>query len=251
MPPLPQPLPPERRTIGQLVAETLRLYGRRFWAALPLGLAFAALNQLRDQPAEIWLAAACAGTVAIALAYAYASALVGGVPLSRRTGLVAVAVGVVAFLPPTVLLRWFILLGLVWLAFFALAVPAAVLEGLGFRDSLRRGVRLARADYVHALGSLATLALLYFLTSVMLAVLLRDQGDQTERIATFLADLVLSPVFLLGAALLYYDQEARERTRNRSGRDSRPGSGGRRVRRRARAAAPPRESPRSPGSTAT
>jgi lysylphosphatidylglycerol synthetase-like protein (DUF2156 family) len=236
--PLPQPLPPERRTIGQLVAETLRLYGRRFWAAVPLGLAFAALDQLRDQPWEVWLPVACAGAVAISLAYAFASALVGGVRLTRRTGLVAVAVGVVAFLPPTVLLRWFILLGLVWLAFFALAVPAAVLERRGVLDSLRRGFRLARADYVHALGSLATLALLYFLTSVMLAVLLREQGDQTERIATFLADLVLSPVFLLGAALLYYDQEARERMRSDAKTDERPGPDVRRVRRRARGGTP-------------
>jgi hypothetical protein len=214
-PPLPRPLPPERRTVGQLVAETLHLYGRRFWVALPLGLAFAVLDQFRDQSWEVWLPVAGVGTVAIALAYAFASALVGGARLTPRTGLVAVAVGVVAFLPPTVLLRWFILLGLVWLAFFALAVPVAVLERRGFVDSLRRGVRLARADYTHALGSLATLALLYFLTSVMLAVLLRDQGDQTERIATFLADLVLSPVFLLGAALLYVDQDARARVREK------------------------------------
>jgi hypothetical protein len=235
-PSVPQALPPDERTIGQLVAETLRLYGRRFWAALPLGLAFAALDQLRDQPLQIWLPVAGAGTIAISLAYALACALVGGVRLTPRTGATAVAAGVVAFLPPTLLLRWFILLGLVWLAFFALAVPVAVLEQRGLRDSLRRGVALARADYVHALGSLATLALLYFLTSVMLAVLLREQGDQTERIATFLADLVLSPVFLLGAALLYYDQEARERARRAQAASSRPG----RVRRRARGPAPRR-----------
>ena len=29
--PLPPPLPPETRTVGQLVAETLKLYGRHFW----------------------------------------------------------------------------------------------------------------------------------------------------------------------------------------------------------------------------
>ena len=212
MPPAPQPLPPESRTVGQLVAETLRLYGRRFWVALPLGLAFAVVNQFRDESPGAWLVAATVGSVAIALAFALASALAGATRLGRDTTPAAVAAGVVAFLPPTLLLRWFILLGLVWLALFALAVPAAVLERRGFVDALRRGLRLARADYVHVLGALATLALLYFLTSVMLAVLLREQGDQTERIAQFLADLVLSPVFLLGGALLYYDQEARART---------------------------------------
>ena len=35
--PLPPPLPPENRTVGQLVAETLKLYGNHFWVALALG----------------------------------------------------------------------------------------------------------------------------------------------------------------------------------------------------------------------
>ena len=35
---LPPPLPPERRTVGQLVAESIRLYGLSFWKALALGV---------------------------------------------------------------------------------------------------------------------------------------------------------------------------------------------------------------------
>ena len=31
---LPPPLPPETRTVGQLVAESIRLYGARFWPSL-------------------------------------------------------------------------------------------------------------------------------------------------------------------------------------------------------------------------
>ena len=38
---LPPPLPPERRTVGQAVAEAVRLYGARFAKALPLGLVVA------------------------------------------------------------------------------------------------------------------------------------------------------------------------------------------------------------------
>ena len=38
MPELPPPAPPETRTAGQLVAETMRLYGRRFWGAVGLGV---------------------------------------------------------------------------------------------------------------------------------------------------------------------------------------------------------------------
>src|SRR5919198_3073475 len=33
----PPPLPPETRTVGQLVAESVRLYQRRFWPSLALG----------------------------------------------------------------------------------------------------------------------------------------------------------------------------------------------------------------------
>ena len=35
---LPPPLPPETRTVGQLVAESLKLYGARFWPSLALGI---------------------------------------------------------------------------------------------------------------------------------------------------------------------------------------------------------------------
>src|SRR5439155_5481440 len=44
--PLPAPLPPETRTVGQLVAETIRLYGERFWVSLPLGLPVAVIDQI-------------------------------------------------------------------------------------------------------------------------------------------------------------------------------------------------------------
>src|SRR5919204_450085 len=35
---LPPPLPPETRTVGQVVAEAIRLYGARFWPSLALGI---------------------------------------------------------------------------------------------------------------------------------------------------------------------------------------------------------------------
>ena len=93
------------------------------------------------------------------------------------------------------------------------------MEGLGFRASIRRGVQLARADYIHVLGSLATLVIVIFLTGLVLFVLLQGLGDSTIRVAAFLALLVLSPLFLLGAGLLYVDQAARvssSSSRNRS-----------------------------------
>ena len=209
MPPLPPPLPPESRTVGQLVAETIRLYGRRFWAALPLGLSVAVLNQLRDLDPRWLVLVALVGAVALTTSYVGATAIAADVRLTRRSVATALAAGFVAFLPLALLLGTFNLLGVAWVAFIGLSVPVALIELAGLRPALRRGMRLARVDYVHALGSLAALAIVYFLTSVMLGVLLRSQGDQTERIALFLADLVLAPLLFLGAALLYYDQAAR------------------------------------------
>lgn len=215
MPPLPPPLPPESRTVGQLVAETIRLYGRRFWAALPLGLSVAVLNQVRDAEWPWALAAALGGALALALSYVGASSIATGVRPSRRSLGVALAAGFVTFLPLALLLGTFNLLGLAWVAFVGLAVPVALTERAGLREALRRGIRLARADFVHMLGSIATLAILYFLTSVALGLLLRNQGDQAERVAFFLADLVLAPILFLGASLLYYDQAARLAARSR------------------------------------
>lgn len=211
---LPPPLPPETRTIGQLVAESIRLYGRRFWRALPLGASVAVLEQVliefRNEVRLVLLATV--GGVLLSASYAAASALAAETRLTRSTGVVAISAGAVAFVPFPFLVLGFVLPGLAWLAFVGLAVPAAVIERLGFRAAFRRATELARADYVHALGSLATLVILYVLTRLVLVLLLRGSGDQTERVAIFLADLVISPMLFLGAALLYFDQAARVRS---------------------------------------
>jgi hypothetical protein len=212
--PLPAPLPPETRTVGQLVAESIRLYGRRFWLALPLGSSVAVLEQaLLEFGNEVrFVLLATVGGVLLSASYAGASALVADTRLTRRSALVAIAAGAAAFVPFPFLVLGFILPGLAWLAFIGLVVPVAVIERTGFRAAFGRATELARADYVHALGSLATLVILYVLTRLVLILLLRESGDQTERIAIFLADLVISPLLFLGAALLYFDQAARVRS---------------------------------------
>lgn len=212
MPPLPPPLPPETRTVGQLVAESLRLYGRKPLAALALGLPVALVDQVGigltvEGRALVFVAAA----PLFSLAYAYAVALAADVRPSPSRWLVAVALGTVVFAPAGYLFPWFSIGSVLWLGFVGLVVPVVLLEGLGGRAALRRAARLGRADYVHAAGSLATLTILFGLTRILLALLLRSQADNTLRVAVFLADLVVSPLIFLGAALLYWDQEARSR----------------------------------------
>jgi hypothetical protein len=207
---LPPPLPPAERTVGQVVAESMRLYGRRFWPSLLLGLPIATItlvsvhHSLGVQMLVLWFA-----TPFLTAAYVFAVRLASTEPLERSALLRAFAVGVVVFLPVPALVRIYVLPALAWLAFFGLAVPAAAHERLGFRDALARGRRLAAADYVHALGSLCALAIVYFITRLMLLLLLHGQADAAVYAAAFAADLIVSPLLFLGPALLYFDQAAR------------------------------------------
>jgi hypothetical protein len=208
--PLPPPLPPESRTVGQVIAESIRLYGRRFWAALALGFPVAAITQVSTgRSLTVATLVLWAGSPLLTAAYIGAIVLAARERPSTRSLAVAFGVGPLVFAPVPVLLRVFVLPALAWLALFGLAVPAAAYERLGFRDALARGRRLGRADYVHALGSLCALGIGYFITRAMLFLLLRSQGDATERVAAFLGDLVISPLIFIGSALLYFDQAAR------------------------------------------
>jgi hypothetical protein len=216
----PEALPPESRPVGQLVAETIRLYGRLFWRALPLGLSLAIVSQLgigRSIAAQV-VSGIVAGSLLLTAAYVAACVLASEAEPGRRRLATAFLAGVLAFAPFPLLTLVFVLPGLAWLALVGLVVPVVVIEGAGLVAAFRRAVALARVDYVHALGSIATLGILYYLTRTLLTSLLRDTGDQTQRIALFLADLVLSPMLFLGAVLLYFDQAARLESRSRSPR---------------------------------
>ena len=211
---LPPPLPPEQRTVGQLVAESIRLYGATFLHALPLGVIVAGANvlavgQARDVATVVLVAAAPVFT----LGYLYATHLATGARPPLASWLVPLAVGVVVWLPAALLFPWFALAAVLWLAFAGLAVPAALVERTGFAESLRRGLELARVDYVHVAGSFATLVVLFVLTRTGLALVLASQADNTVHTAVFVADAVLAPMLFLGGALLYVDQEARLRSR--------------------------------------
>ena len=210
---LPPPLPPAERTVGQLVAESLRLYGRRFWPSLALGVPPAILNLLARvlEDTLLLVVVPVVGGLLLSLSYVGAVALVSERPVAVAR---ALAGGVLVFLPFPFFTAFFILPGLVWLAAFGLVVPVLALEEIGFWTAFLRAYKLARADFVHTLGSLATLAILVFLTQSMLFFLLRGTGDQTLEIASFVAALVVSPLLFLGSALLYFDQEAREDLRH-------------------------------------
>jgi hypothetical protein len=221
----PPPLPPAERTVGQLLAESIRLYGEQFWHALPLGVPLAVVDQaVLRQDAGVRIVVFAAGAPLLAGSYAYASALAARTPLGARAAAVAVATGALVLLPASLMIVWFALLAAAYLALVGLVVPVAVIERRGPLDAFRRAGELARADYVHAFGSIAALALVFFVARIGLVALLQAQAENTVRAAVVLADLALGPILFLGAALLYFDQEARLTARPRNGTMRRVGA---------------------------
>jgi hypothetical protein len=210
--PTPPPLPPATRTVGQLVAETIRLYGSLFWRSLALGIAPAAAGlALAESPGVVRLPLALtAGAAAASLSFALATGLVAGERLPRRRLAEATVFGTITLAPAVVVLGFLGLLGLlpavIWLGFAGLVVPVITLER---RRSYSRAFELARADLTHAIGSLATLALVGLLTAYVIFFTLRSAGTAALRASAFASVLVISPLLFLGAAILYYDQVAR------------------------------------------
>lgn len=203
----PAALPPAERTVGQLVAESIRFYGEHFWAVLALGLPFLLLDLLSWQQA--WWKQVIVGWLLgplICAAYVRASMLVTGSFWSWR----AYGVALLVYVPYPVL-GVYILPAVIWFGLIGLSVPAAVAEGLGVRAALGRGWALGRADVAHAIGGLATIVIVVGVSRLALEVLLNTQGGQAREVAVALADLVLSPLFYVGGALLYVDQAARLR----------------------------------------
>lgn len=207
----PAALPPAERTIGQLVGESIRFYGEHFSPCLALGLASAVLAVMIANVSR---------TVAIVLSPTLFGALlsatyVGGCVLAlerrpdNRRLVLAWLVGWLVFVPVPFLALGFVIPGLAWLAALGLVVPVLVVEDLPVRAAFGRAWQLARADFVHAIGSLGTLAILVLLTQAVLAFTLRSFGGAGVSVAFFLASVVVSPLLFVGAALLYVDQAAR------------------------------------------
>jgi hypothetical protein len=209
--PRPVALPPAERTVGQLVAESVRFYGDHFWPSLALGVApavAAVLGAQLSQRTTLIVLPTVFGAL-LSAAYVYACVLVLNKPTHGRLA-VAWLGGWIVFAPVAPLIRFtYVLPGVIWLLAFALLVPVLVAEPRPVSASVGRALRLVRADYVHEVGSLLTLAILAVLTQAVIAFTLRGFADSAVWVAYFLAATVVSPLLFLGSALLYVDQAAR------------------------------------------
>ena len=146
-----QPIPevsPAERTVGQLIADAIKLYGHRFWRGLGLGLPAAAFTigaSFLDGGARVGYGLVV-GPFALALSYVWAVEVATGAKDRRGRALLA---GAVAFLPlaasRVLVFTGVYFFALAWFALFGLAVPSVVLERRGLWDALQQGFRLARA----------------------------------------------------------------------------------------------------------
>ncbi|HZC74758.1 MAG TPA: hypothetical protein VE220_02195 [Gaiellaceae bacterium] len=207
----PVALPPAERTIGQLVAESIRFYGEHFWPCLALGVAPAAIAVVFANVPRTYvliLAPTLSGALVSAM-YVAACALVLDARPPRGRLLATWLVGWLVFTPVPFLVLAFIVPAVLWLAALGLVVPVLLSEQVPVRGALPRAWRLARADYLHAVGSLLTLGIVVVLSQSVLVFVLRGFGDAAGSAALFLASVVLSPILFVGGALLYVDQAAR------------------------------------------
>jgi len=211
----PEALPPAERTVGQVIAESIGLYGRHFFPSLALGIPAAVVVAL-DAWAPHSARAAFVLVVGTPLsAWALVRAVRLAYPDAGGPTAPAIVLGVVSFLPALVsrlvVFPGIYPLALAWLAATIFAAPVVLVENAPARSALARSARLARADLVHSVGALLALTITILLSALVLTFLLRGFGNQGIRIAALIALLVVTPLFFLGAAVLYGDQAARVR----------------------------------------
>ena len=214
---------PAERTVGQLIADAIKLYGHRFWRGLGLGIPAAAFTigaSFLDGGARVGYGLVV-GPFALALSYVWAVEVATDARDARGRALL---VGAVAFLPlaasRVLVFTGVYFVALAWFALFGLAVPSVLVEGRGLRDALQHGFRLARADFVHAFGTVAALAVVVIVSIFSLSLLLAGFGAQSITISAVMAVIVMSPLFFVGCALLYVDQKARLKKKKKKRKNS-------------------------------
>jgi hypothetical protein len=211
--------------LSELLAETVRLYGHRFGAAIgigiPSGAAFLA-TLATPTPLDVVILA-----VAFTLSYAAAARVTADDPLVEAFAQAGLRVPVLLVLTLVVAVPFvlavtqlfLVVLGVAWLGLMCFSVPVAMLEQdpearswferIGF--ALSRSVALARVEYLHAVGIVAALVLLYVVLGIVLATALVGFAENGREIAVAISQVLLAPVFFFGLSVLYFEQKVRAR----------------------------------------
>ena len=209
--------------LGEVFAETVRLYGERIWAAFGIGLVTAStfVLALFTHPAIDFVLISLAFTAG----YAVAARVVAGDGFREAWAQVALRIPIllvltlIASLPFALAVSQVVLLvvAVAWLAFSGFSIPVAMLEREPGRDhwferlgfAVQRSFSLARAEYFHAAGVIAALVVTNLVFGILLVAALTGFAENGGVAAFALAQVVLAPFFFLGLAVLYFEQRAR------------------------------------------
>lgn len=207
--------------MGEVIATSVRLYGRRPVVYVAIGAASSAPQLLLSvAPLAVTIVVSA---FAFVVALALTTVLADDEPvrtLPQRLLPVApvvlpltLAVGVPYALP-----NWyaiFALIQVIWLSLIGTSVPAAVLDDrdgpvlLRIIGALRRSSVFSVNGLMHALAVVFALLVITGLFTALVGVALNSFGDQTATAAFFVARSVMIPLLYLGLAVLYADQWAR------------------------------------------
>jgi hypothetical protein len=209
--------------LGELLAQTVSIYGERVRAAFGLGLIYAGvLLAAAVVHVSVYYAVTA---IMFTMASGVAVRLVTGDTFREAWAQVLVRFPVVLLLAAVVGLPFalagflsvlFIVIAF-WLGLTAFAVPAAMVEQTRASGgplhivtyALERTLALAKVDYLHATGVVAALLIVNFVFGILLANLLVGFADNGKIVALALVQVVLAPFFFLGLAVLYFEQRAR------------------------------------------
>lgn len=210
--------------LGELLAETVRIYRERVWAAFGLGVFVAAtlgLGVLTGHPVSYLAIVGLAFTGSLAAA----ARLVSGDSFAEAWAQTALRLPTLLVLTLIVSIPFalgridplVLLFAVAWLAVTGFSIPVAVVEpdpeaGSWFTRlayALRRSIALARAEYLHAAGVAAALVLVYVFVGRFLAAALIGFAENGELAAALLVQIPLAPFFFFGLAVLYFEQRAR------------------------------------------
>jgi hypothetical protein len=209
--------------LGELLSETVRFYSVRPRAAFGIGLVEGGAFLLARVAPDL------AGVLVVALAttavYGAAARLVEGDTFREAWAQVAVrspALLILTFIVtvPALIaipIYYLLIVGALWVALMGFSIPVAMIE----QDpdvknsldriaySLVRSIRLARTEYLHALGVIAALLMIYLVLGFALGLALIGFADNGVLVAGVLVRAVLAPFFFIGLSVLYFEQRAR------------------------------------------
>lgn len=122
-----------------------------------------------------------------------------------------VLTGIVAGIAIAIGLLLLVVPGLILLTWWAVFVPAIVLEGLGLSDSLGRSRQLVSGNFWPVLGLILVVILILLGASIVLGLILAPLDDALGSfIANLVSNTIFTPFIALALTLAYYALKAEQ-----------------------------------------